>query len=179
MQFFSIYTWSGGGGDYTLYAFPSYIVYYCAMQEPDCAEELLKSEHTHLLNLKRSLEAHLHKVKFQLQELNSIRCSLFAVIQERSRVTDLLCQSMGGSNGSGGCSGRLVGLGSSSFVKFPSCSLFPSGQRGSDSMMMEGHSRGANATHSKAYSAPVPLEIADMPGLLERSASEIELVPGK
>lgn len=65
------------------------------MQEPpDYADQLLIAEHSHLLSLKRSLEAQLHKVQFQLHELNTARSRLAAVIQERSRVTELLCQAV-------------------------------------------------------------------------------------
>lgn len=138
------------------------------MQEPDCPEELLKSEHSHLLSFKRSLEAHLRKIKFQLQVLNSTRSRLLAIIQERSRVTDLLCQSM--FNGTGVETGRPR---SSSFVKFPSSSLLPSGQSRSDGAKVEHYtSKGAKVTHSKACSAPVLHEI-------RMSCSEKELGSGK
>ncbi len=64
------------------------------MQDTDCADQLLHAERSHLLSLKRSLEAQLNKVQIQLQQLNKARAQLTASIQERSRVTDLLCQSM-------------------------------------------------------------------------------------
>ncbi len=66
---------------------------HCA-QDTDHADRLLMSERTHLLSLKKSLEAQLRKVQQQLQVLNVARARLAAVIQERSRVTDLLCHSM-------------------------------------------------------------------------------------
>lgn len=60
----------------------------------DGPDQLLLSEREHLLSLKKALEARLSKVQSQLQELSKARARLYAVIQERSRVTDLLCQSM-------------------------------------------------------------------------------------
>lgn len=63
-------------------------------EPPDYANKLLVSEHSHLVSLKRSLEAQLRKVQLQLDELNMVRSRLGAVIQERSRVTDLLCQAI-------------------------------------------------------------------------------------
>ncbi len=44
--------------------------------------------------MKKYLEAQLGRVQVQLQQLNKARAQLIASIQERSRVTDLLCQSM-------------------------------------------------------------------------------------
>ena len=64
------------------------------MQELDGADRLLTAERSHLFSLKRSLESQLRKVQQQLQVLNVARARLSAVIQERSRVTDLLCHSM-------------------------------------------------------------------------------------
>ena len=158
------------------------------MKEPDCPEELLKSEHLHLLSLKRSLEAHLRKVKFQLHELNSTRGCLLAVIQERSRVTDLLCQSMGTDGNGGSCGLGNAGRLRSYSVKSPSSPLLPSGQLRSEGMttsaMVERHfpAKGAKAIHSKAHSAPVPLEMrkfSKMAGVVERSSSEQDMVSGK
>ena len=54
----------------------------------------LLEERTHLLSIKRSLEAELSKVHQQLQVLSVARARLAAIVQERSRVTDLLCHSM-------------------------------------------------------------------------------------
>ena len=69
--------------------------WYCFfLQELDGADRLLTAERSHLLSLKRSLESQLRKVQQQLQVLNVARARLSAAIQERSRVTDLLCHSM-------------------------------------------------------------------------------------
>ena len=48
-------------------------------------------------SLKRSLESQLRKVQQQLQVLGTARARLAAVIQERSRVTDLICHSLASS----------------------------------------------------------------------------------
>ena len=69
------------------------IVHVCP-QEPDAADLCLLEEHAHLLSIKHSLEAQLRNVQQQLQVLSVARARLAAVIQERSRVTDLLCHSM-------------------------------------------------------------------------------------
>ena len=143
---------------------------------------MLKSEHSHLLSLKSSLEGHLRNVKQQLQDLNTSRSNITAVLQERSRATDLLCQFMGGNAGSG-TPGRAGNLGSVSFQKFPPSSLPPLQQASSSRLPTpEGQVlttfRGAKALHSKAYSAPAPLEIGkgfEFPTGMERSASEAEL----
>ena len=68
--------------------------FFVLLQELDGADRLLTAERSHLLSLKRSLESQLRKVQQQLQILNVARARLAAVIQERSRVTDLLCHSM-------------------------------------------------------------------------------------
>lgn len=65
-----------------------------SLQEPDAADMCLLGERTHLLSIKRSLEAELSKVQQQLQVLSVARARLAAIVQERSRVTDLLCHSM-------------------------------------------------------------------------------------
>ena len=64
------------------------------MQEPDAADLCLLEERTHLLSIKCSLEAQLSMVQQQLQVLSVARSRLAAIVQERSRVTDLLCHSM-------------------------------------------------------------------------------------
>lgn len=64
------------------------------MQDVDCGDQLLEAERMHLFSMKRYLEAQLGRVQAQLQQLNKARAQLMASIQERSRVTDLLCQSM-------------------------------------------------------------------------------------
>lgn len=63
-------------------------------KDTDCADRLLAAETSQLLTLKMSLESQLRKVKQQLQALNAARSRLSCVIQERSRVTDLLCNSV-------------------------------------------------------------------------------------
>ncbi len=64
------------------------------LQDIDCGDQLLQAERTQLFSMKRYLEAQLGKVQVQLQLLSKARAQLTASIQERSRVTDLLCQSM-------------------------------------------------------------------------------------
>ncbi|KAL8612187.1 hypothetical protein ACOMHN_018476 [Nucella lapillus] len=60
-------------------------------KEHDGGDDLLNAERAHLVNSKRTLEAQLRLVQQQLQTLESARKRLFAVLQERSRVLDLLC----------------------------------------------------------------------------------------
>lgn len=60
-------------------------------KEEDGADRLISAEKTHLLSLKRSLESQLRKVKKLLQMLSSSRSRLSTVLQERSRVLDLVC----------------------------------------------------------------------------------------
>lgn len=128
------------------------------MQEMDGADHLLLSERSHLLTLKKLLESHLAKVQMQLQELSKARARLTAVIQERSRVTDLLCQSM------------MTGA-SSSLPTPRTRTLRPSsGHSMSRSRVSSPHSRAKLASshstvslasrHSKSFSAPVPISFA-------------------
>ena len=124
----------------------------------DGADQLLLSERSHLLSLKKILESHLSKVQMQLQELSKARARLTAVIQERSRVTDLLCQSMM--------------TGSSSSLPTPRMrTLRPSsGNSTSRSRLSSPHSRAKlyssrstvslASRHSKSFSAPVPISFA-------------------
>eukprot|EP00745_Piridium_sociabile_P000311 TRINITY_DN102025_c0_g1_i1.p1 TRINITY_DN102025_c0_g1~~TRINITY_DN102025_c0_g1_i1.p1 ORF type:complete len:415 (-),score=104.00 TRINITY_DN102025_c0_g1_i1:137-1381(-) len=60
-------------------------------KERDGADDLLNAERAHLLNSKKTLETQLRLVQEQLQVLERARRRLFAVLQERSRVLDLLC----------------------------------------------------------------------------------------
>ncbi|XP_050417944.1 coiled-coil domain-containing protein 105 isoform X2 [Patella vulgata] len=60
-------------------------------RERDGADDLLNAERAHLLNCKKALEAQLKLVQQQLQTLDQARKRLFATLQERSRVLDLLC----------------------------------------------------------------------------------------
>ncbi|XP_041368268.1 coiled-coil domain-containing protein 105-like [Gigantopelta aegis] len=60
----------------------------------DGADDLLCAERAHLLNCKKTLEAQQRRVLQQLQVLDCTRRRLFAVVQERSRVLDLLCHSL-------------------------------------------------------------------------------------
>ncbi|KAK6167254.1 hypothetical protein SNE40_021330 [Patella caerulea] len=62
-------------------------------RERDGADDLLNAERAHLLNCKKALEAQLKLVQQQLQTLDQARKRLFATLQERSRVLDLLCLS--------------------------------------------------------------------------------------
>ena len=124
----------------------------------DGADELLLSERSHLLTLKKLLESHLAKVQTQLQELSKARARLTAVIQERSRVTDLLCQSMM--------------TGASSNLPTPRTkTLRPSsGQSTRRSHVGSPHDRAKlnsnrssvnlASRHSKSFSAPVPISFA-------------------
>ena len=124
----------------------------------DGAGELLLSERSHLLTLKKLLESHLAKVQAQLQELSKARARLTAVIQERSRVTDLLCQSM------------MTGA-SSSLPTPRTKTLRPSsGQSTRRSHVSSPHDRAKlissrssvnlASRHSKSFSAPVPISFA-------------------
>ncbi|XP_006822555.1 tektin-like protein 1 [Saccoglossus kowalevskii] len=60
-------------------------------KDQDGADSLLDLERKQLLQLKRMLEAQLRAVQKQLQVLDEARKRLGSVIQERSRVLDLLC----------------------------------------------------------------------------------------
>lgn len=60
-------------------------------KDHDGADDLLNAERAHLLNSKKTLETQLRLVQQQLQCLETARRRLFAVLQERSRVLDLLC----------------------------------------------------------------------------------------
>ncbi|KAK7502565.1 hypothetical protein BaRGS_00006140 [Batillaria attramentaria] len=60
-------------------------------RDHDGADDLLGAELAHLLNSKKTLENQLRLTQQQLQSLESARRRLFAVLQERSRVLDLLC----------------------------------------------------------------------------------------
>lgn len=124
----------------------------------DGADQLLLSERSHLLTLKKLLESHLGKVHVQLQELSKARARLTAVIQERSRVTDLLCQSM------------MTGA-SSSLPTPRTRTLRPSsGHSTSTSRISSPHDRSKLSSsrssvslasrHSKSFSAPVPISFA-------------------
>jgi len=80
-------------------------------REQDGADDLLHAERQHLLNLKKTLEAQLQLVQQQLQVLDSARRRLFAVIQERNRVLDLVCSALPSTtsvSASGGLYGRTA-----------------------------------------------------------------------
>ncbi|XP_071096356.1 tektin-like protein 1 [Haliotis cracherodii] len=64
----------------------------------DGADDLLNGERAHLLNNKKTLEAQLKSVQEQLQTLDKARKHLFATLQERSRVLDLLCHALSFNN---------------------------------------------------------------------------------
>ncbi|KAL5013067.1 hypothetical protein ScPMuIL_011618 [Solemya velum] len=63
-------------------------------RDHDGADDLLNAERAHLLNCKRALESQLKSVQQQLQILDNARRHLFATLQERSRVMDLLCHAL-------------------------------------------------------------------------------------
>lgn len=156
-------------------------IYYAAVldnlsfffQDVDAADRLLNSEQSHLVTFKRSLESQLRKIKLHMQELSVIRGRLAAAIQERTRVTDLLCQSM-----------------SSRFTnqpprdgKRPTSTMPPSSFQEREPEEVEGRSsarNGAGRRHLKAFSAPVPLELGKdqgMHGIGIGRASVVELDP--
>ena len=60
----------------------------------DGADDLLLAEKDQLLKLKLVLEAQLRSVQKQLHVLDNARKRIKAVISERSRVLDLICQSV-------------------------------------------------------------------------------------
>lgn len=63
-------------------------------KDQDGADDLLNAERSHLLNCKKALEAQLKSVQQQLQTLDAARKRLFNVLQERTRVLDLLCHAL-------------------------------------------------------------------------------------
>ena len=72
----------------------SHDTYFLCLQDQDGADDLLKAENQHLRNLKRMLEAQLRLVQQQLQALDAARRRLANVVQERSRVLDLICHTL-------------------------------------------------------------------------------------
>jgi hypothetical protein len=64
----------------------------------DKGDELLASEHAKLFQNKSLLESLLTKTQHSLQMLNNARAMLSSVLQERSRVTELLCHSISSSH---------------------------------------------------------------------------------
>lgn len=124
----------------------------------DGPDQLLLSEREHLLSLKRLLETHLSKVQSQLQELCKARARLYAVIQERSRVTDLLCQSMM-SVGNGHLTARQKAIrpSSGSITSRSQTGLMPN-INGIHAKTASSRSHvSLTSRHSKSFSAPVPL----------------------
>ncbi|VDI10496.1 Hypothetical predicted protein [Mytilus galloprovincialis] len=65
-----------------------------ALKGHDGADDLLNAEKAHLINCKKALEAQLRSVQQQLLVLDAARKRLFGVLQERSRVLDLLNHSL-------------------------------------------------------------------------------------
>lgn len=63
-------------------------------KDHDGADDLLHAERMQLLGLKRMLEQQLQLVQQQLQVLDRSRQRLAAVVQERSRVLDLVCAAL-------------------------------------------------------------------------------------
>ena len=119
---------------------------------------MLISEHTHLISLKRSLEAPLRKVQQQLQELGACRSRLAAVLQERSRVTDLLCNSISLENYRAQTPRPITRSASSASLQ-----SMPASARETPALKVELADRPATTsgldTHPKTFSAPVPLEL--------------------
>ena len=134
---------------------------YTFWQELDGADQLLLSEHSHLLSLKKSLESVLSRVQSQLQELSKARARLYAAIQERSRVTDLLCQSMMSSGGPGSklaTPRQRTARPSSGSSTGRSRTGLPHLQSGR--MSMSHANMNFAPHHAKSFSAPVPMTFA-------------------
>ncbi|OWF39564.1 coiled-coil domain-containing protein 105-like [Mizuhopecten yessoensis] len=72
-------------------------------REHDGADDLLNAERAHLLNCKKALEAQLKSVQQQLQVLDAARRRLFATLQERSRVLDLLNHALSSISNTASC----------------------------------------------------------------------------
>ena len=155
------------------------------MQDEDGADKLLLSEKSHLISLKQSLEVQLRKVQIQLQELNVCKSRLAAVLQERARVTDLLCNSMSSDNywhnhpRSQLQTPRDVSRsGSSHSLQRPPTSAretpvqFLAREDGLESRPVTVSSNGSRL---KAYSAPVPLELGLDKHVGFRSGSAVNL----
>ena len=87
-------------------------------QELDGADDLLNAEKQHLLKLKRILEAQLRSVQKQLQVLDNARKRLKAVLSERSRVMDLICETVPSSRSKGRSEKNTERLGKINFVIF-------------------------------------------------------------
>ena len=127
----------------------------------DGPDQLLLSEREHQLSLKLLLETQLSKVQCQLQELSMARARLYAAIQERSRVTDLLCQSMM-SAGSGHPTltrtrPKATRPSSGSSTSRSQTGLIPE-ISGIHAKTAASHSHvNFTSRHAKSFSAPVPL----------------------
>lgn len=80
-------------------------------REHDGADDLLNAERAHLLNCKKALEAQLRSVQQQLQVLDAARRRLFNVLNERSRVMDLLNHALSATNA--GSQSAPIGVGRS------------------------------------------------------------------
>ena len=162
------------------------------LQETDGADRLLMAEQSHLLSLKRALETQLRRVQLQQQELGAARTRVAAVMQERSRVTDLLCNSMrfattykvGGQSDSGlktPTTGRRDMTRSVSSMALPKSR--PSSARdhtpfsayrpewGEEDVLemsrppsRAGGGSSSIGSHHKAYSAPLPLNLGALSG---------------
>jgi hypothetical protein len=126
----------------------------------DGADELLLSERSHLLTLKKLLESHLAKVQMQLQELSKARARLTAVIQERSRVTDLLCQSMMTGASSSLPTPRNRTLRPSSGQSTRTCRSQIGSPHDRAKLSSSRSSVNLASRHSKSFSAPVPISFA-------------------
>jgi hypothetical protein len=128
-------------------------------KEPDAADLCFLEEQAHLLSSKRSLEAQLSKAQQQLQVLSLARARLAAVLQERSRVTDLLCHSMSStvavSHFSSSSSSQVFGR--QRKVGFLPQSLVPGNERLQRSKSAQGS---YGVQRSKSHSAPAPLHLS-------------------
>ena len=102
-----------------------------------------------------------------------VKVRLAAAIQERARVTDLLCQSMSSIN-SNQTPRETVKRPSSSTSSRKSLSL----HQGQDDVLGSQSSVRIARGHSKAYSAPVPLELGVELDLPVKEDSESTLDAG-
>lgn len=147
----------------------------------DGPDQLLLSERSHLLSLKKLLEAQLAKVQSQLQELSKARARVSAAIQERSRVTDLLCQSMMSAGGGGSLTtprqrtGRPSSGNNASRSQVGLPRMHVGG--GSRAKTMSSHSTiNLSSRHAKSFSAPAPLSfVPNLEGFHNGSAASKKL----
>ena len=146
----------------------------------DGADQLLLSERSHLLSLKQFLEAHLSKVQAQLQELSKERARLYAAIQERSRVTDLLCQSMMSGAGSLATPRQRQGATRPNSGSRTGRSQITLPHYGSRTQTSSSRSHvSLSSRHTKSFSAPVPLNFHPRGSSEEGGGSSRRTTPPK